>query len=85
LHAGRARDIPFRWFQLLIDCYEPEAVDRIVEELRAHADDSTFREDLLALIELLPDLPTPTRKTRLCSSSMILKLHVQLPKCLKNF
>src|SRR5262245_13168243 len=46
-------DIPFRWFQLLVESNEPEAVDRIMEELRAHADDPTFREDLLALLELL--------------------------------
>lgn len=46
-------DIPFRWFQLLIDCNEPSAVDRILEELVVHGDDPTFREDLLALIGLL--------------------------------
>jgi len=46
-------DIPFRWLQLLIECNEPEAVERVMEELRAHGDDPTFREDLLALIELL--------------------------------
>jgi tetratricopeptide (TPR) repeat protein len=52
-------DIPFRWFQLLIDSNEPEAVDRILEELRAHADDPTFREDLLALMELLSKSSDP--------------------------
>ena len=46
-------DIPFRWFQLLVDCDEPSAVDRILEELLVHADDSNYREDLLALTELL--------------------------------
>jgi thioredoxin-like negative regulator of GroEL len=52
-------DIPFRWFQLLIESNEPEAVDRIMEELRAHADDPTFREDLLALVELLSKSSDP--------------------------
>src|SRR5436305_11652718 len=46
-------DIPFRWFQLLIDCEEPSAVDRILEEVLVHADDPNCREDLLALTDLL--------------------------------
>jgi tetratricopeptide (TPR) repeat protein len=46
-------DIPFRWFQLLIDCEEPSAVDRILEEFVVHGGDPDFREDLLALTELL--------------------------------
>jgi tetratricopeptide (TPR) repeat protein len=58
-------DIPFRWFQLLIESNEPEAVDRIIEELRAHADDSTFREDLLALIELLSQSSDPATEEKI--------------------
>ena len=46
-------DIPFRWFQLLIECDEPSAVDRVLEEVLVHAGDDTYREDLLALTELL--------------------------------
>ncbi|MBI2150813.1 MAG: hypothetical protein HYU27_09460, partial [Acidobacteria bacterium] len=46
-------DIPFRWFQLLVDSGEPSAVDRILEEVVVHGGDSNFREDLLALVELL--------------------------------
>jgi hypothetical protein len=46
-------DIPFRWFQLMIECDEPSAVDRILEELLVHGRDTTFREDLAALVELL--------------------------------
>src|SRR5207237_10842104 len=26
-------DIPFRWFQLFVDCDEPSAVERILEEI----------------------------------------------------
>jgi hypothetical protein len=58
-------DIPFRWFQLLIESNEPEAVDRIMEELRAHADDPTFREDLLALIELLSQPSDPATEAKI--------------------
>ena len=58
-------DIPFRWFQLLIDSNEPEAVHRIMEELRAHADDPTFRADLLALIELLSRSPDPETEDKI--------------------
>jgi hypothetical protein len=46
-------DIPFRWFQLLIDCDEPSTVDRILEEVLVHADDPDYREDLIAVTELL--------------------------------
>jgi tetratricopeptide (TPR) repeat protein len=59
LKGHNHEDIPFRWFQLLIESNEPEAVDRIMEELRAHADDPTFREDLLALIEVLSKSANP--------------------------
>jgi hypothetical protein len=45
-------DIPFRWFQLLIECDEPSAVDRILEEIVVHGDDPIFHEDLLALAGL---------------------------------
>jgi hypothetical protein len=58
-------DIPFRWFQLLIESNESEAVDRIIEELRAHADDATFREDLLALIELLSRSSDPATEDKI--------------------
>lgn len=46
-------DIPFRWFQLLIESNDPEAVDRILEETLVHGGNPDFREDLLALMDLL--------------------------------
>jgi hypothetical protein len=52
-------DIPFRWFQLLIDSGEASAVDRILEEVLVHGDDPDYREDLLALIELLAKARDP--------------------------
>jgi tetratricopeptide (TPR) repeat protein len=46
-------DIPFLWFQLLVDCDEPSAVDRILEEVLVHCGHADYREDLLALTQLL--------------------------------
>ncbi len=52
-------DIPFRWFQLLVDCDEPSAVDRVLEEMLAHGNQPDYREDLLALVELLGQARDP--------------------------
>ena len=57
-------DIPFRWFQLLIDCDEPAAVDRILEEVLVHAANADYREDLLALIQLLAQARDPETEDR---------------------
>lgn len=65
LKAHNHEDIPFRWFQLLIESNEPDAVERILEEVRAHADDPTLREDLLALIELLSKSPDPAAEEKI--------------------
>jgi len=58
-------DIPFRWFQLMIDCEEPSAVDRILEEVVVHGDDPTYREDLLALVGLLQDARDPETEDKI--------------------
>lgn len=58
-------DIPFRWFQLLIDCEEPSAVDRILEEVIVHGDDPTFREDLIALVDLLSRAKDPETEDKI--------------------
>ena len=52
-------DIPFRWFQLLNDGNEPDAVDCILEEVLVHAEDPNYREDILALVELLRESRDP--------------------------
>ncbi len=52
-------DIPFRWFQLMIDSDEASAVDRILEELVVHGGDPAYREDLLALVDLLAQARDP--------------------------
>jgi hypothetical protein len=59
LKSHTHEDIPFRWFQLLIEQNDPEGVERIMEELRAHGEDPNFREDLLALVELLSKSSDP--------------------------
>jgi hypothetical protein len=46
-------DLPFRWFQLLMDAEDLEGVDLILDECRLHGHSATFREDLAAIIELL--------------------------------
>jgi hypothetical protein len=53
LKAHTHEDLPFRWFQLLVECDEPSAVDRILEEAIVHGDDPAFREDVMVLLELL--------------------------------
>src|SRR5262249_31546934 len=58
-------DIPFRWFQLLVDCDEPSAVDRILEELVAHANHLAYREDLRALVELLGQTRDPETEDKI--------------------
>lgn len=58
-------DIPFRWFQLLIESEEPAAADRILEEVVVHAENPDFREDLLALIELLRQSRDPNLQEKM--------------------
>lgn len=58
-------DIPFRWFQLLIECDEPSSVDRILEELLVHGGDADYREDLLALVQLLERSSDPERDEKI--------------------
>jgi hypothetical protein len=52
-------DLPFRWFQLMIENHEPSAVDRILEEVIVHSSHSDYREDLVALVQLLDDAQDP--------------------------
>jgi len=52
-------DLPFRWFQLMIENHEPSAVDRILEEVIVHGSHSDYREDLVALVQLLDDAQDP--------------------------
>jgi hypothetical protein len=58
-------DIPFRWFQLFVDCDEPSTIDRILEEVLVHAQNSNYREDLLALLELLAQSRDPAAEEKI--------------------
>jgi hypothetical protein len=58
-------DIPFRWFQLMLDCDEPSAVDRILEEVLVHGGDPDYREDLMALVELLRQARDPETENKI--------------------
>ena len=46
-------DLPFRWFQLLVESEELAAVDMILEEVLVHAGDAAYEEDLKSILELL--------------------------------
>jgi hypothetical protein len=58
-------DIPFRWFQLMIECDEPSAVERILEEVVVHGTDSNYREDLVALVQLLEHSSDPETEDKI--------------------
>jgi hypothetical protein len=65
LKAHNHEDLPFRWFQLLIDCSEPSAVDRILEEVLVHGSNADYREDLLALIQLFEQARDPDTEDKI--------------------
>ena len=46
-------DIPFRWIELLVEMGDPRGVDRILEEVVAHARSEDYKEDLLAILGLM--------------------------------
>jgi hypothetical protein len=46
-------DLPYRWFQVLVESGEASAADLILEELRVHGENPAYREDLIALLDLL--------------------------------
>src|SRR5438876_78456 len=65
LKSHTHEDLPFRWFQLMIDCEDPAAVDRILEEVLVHAENPDFREDLQALVELLRQSRDPRTEEKI--------------------
>ena len=46
-------DLPFRWFELLIEIDHTRGVERILEEVAVHSMDQSYHEDLLAILSLL--------------------------------
>jgi hypothetical protein len=53
LHLHAHEDLPFRWFQLLIETEEAAAAELIYEEMRAHGNQPNHHEDLWALASLM--------------------------------
>jgi hypothetical protein len=53
LHHHSHEDLPYRWFELLLESNDASAVDLMLEELRVHGANAAYREDLVALVELL--------------------------------
>ena len=46
-------DLPFRWFELLVQMDQTRAVERTLEEVAVHSHDQSYHEDLLAILSLL--------------------------------
>ncbi|HLQ78706.1 MAG TPA: hypothetical protein VK210_15210 [Terriglobia bacterium] len=53
LHSHAHEDLPFRWFQLLIEVDETSTTDLLYEEMRMHGDQPSYLEDLWALATLM--------------------------------
>jgi hypothetical protein len=53
LHSHAHEDLPFRWFQLLIEADETTSSELVYDEMRAHGKSPNYHEDLWALASLL--------------------------------
>jgi len=53
LHLHAHEDLPFRWFQLLLEADEVTTSELVYEEMRTHGSLPNYREDLWALASLL--------------------------------
>jgi hypothetical protein len=65
LHRHAHEDIPFQWFRLLVEVDERTTVDLALEELRAHGDKEQFREDLVALLDVLQGSRDPEAEDKI--------------------
>jgi hypothetical protein len=59
LHSHAHEDLPFRWFQLLIDADETTSSELIYDEMRMHGKSPNYHEDLWALTSLMADSRDP--------------------------
>jgi len=59
LEAHAHEDLPFRWFQLLIEVQDLTAAQRIYDELCVHGANANYHEDLWALTILLAQSRDP--------------------------
>jgi hypothetical protein len=53
LHSHAHEDLPFRWFQLMIEADETTSSELIYDEMRVHGKFPNYHEDLWALASLL--------------------------------
>lgn len=58
-------DIPMRWFQLFVEVDEPNTVDLVLEELRAHGGNPRYQEDLATLIDQLQTCRDPETEDKI--------------------
>jgi hypothetical protein len=58
-------DIPWRWFQVLIEAGEIYAVDLILEEFTVHGENPAFQPDLIALSGLLRQSRDPDAEDKI--------------------
>ena len=59
LHSHAHEDLPFRWFQLLIEVGETTSSELIYDEMRVHGKSPNYHEDLWALTSLLAHSQDP--------------------------
>ena len=67
LSSHEHEDLPFRWYQLLVECDELNAVDLILGELLVHGEDTAYHEDLKALLELMRNSRDPEVEAKIVS------------------
>ena len=59
LHSHAHEDLPFRWFQLLMEAGETTSSELIYDEMRVHGKSPNYHEDLWALTTLLAQSNDP--------------------------
>jgi hypothetical protein len=59
LHSHAHEDLPFRWFQLLIEAGETSSSELIYDEMRVHGKSPNYHEDLWALSSLMAHSSDP--------------------------
>jgi hypothetical protein len=65
LNAHTHEDLPYRWFQLLVEMDDVHSVDLILEELLVHAEQPAFAEDLAALLPLIESSKDPNKEDKI--------------------
>jgi hypothetical protein len=85
LSSHEHEDLPFRWFQLLVECNELNAVDLILGEVLIHGEDTTYHEDLRSLLELLRNSGDPEVEAKIVGVINAEETPAQAKQLLENF